>query len=138
MCLSTVDENGLPKARSVNYAIGNDHGELFFITSRQSKKIKEIEHNHNVFVVIDHNCPAMGELHNLKYLRATGKAYIAKTPEENKQAFELVWERFPYLKNLPCNQHDFVGVKVKLSEVTVYDNTIQFGFTEQVIFPRSN
>jgi general stress protein 26 len=134
MCVSTVDEKGMPKARSVDYAMGENESILYFITNKATDKVKEIKNNNNVFVVIDHDCDSMEELQQLRYIKATGKAYISETPEETQKAFKYILQKFPYLKDLPGDPSDFVGVRVELDKVTLTDNTVQFGYMEDVSY----
>lgn len=132
--LSTVDEKGLPKCRSVDFAIGEDESILYFVTHKMSNKVQQIRHNNNVFVVVDHDCRSMEELQQLLYIRSTGKAYIVDTPEEAPKAFGLILQKFPHLKALPGDPGDFLVVRVELSQVTVSDNTVHFGYTEEVAY----
>ncbi|MBZ4688470.1 MAG: pyridoxamine 5-phosphate oxidase-related FMN-binding protein [Clostridiales bacterium] len=134
MSVGTVDENGMPKVRSVDYAMGEDESTLYFITHKATDKVREINNNNNVYIVIDHDCDSMEELQKLKYIKATGKAYISKTPEEAQKAFGYILQKFPYLKDLPGEPSDFVGVRVELEKVIVTDNTVHFGYTEEVTY----
>lgn len=134
MNISTVDENGMPKARGVDYAMGEDESVLYFITHKTTSKVKEIQANNNVFIVIDHDCDSMEELGQLRYIKATGKAYISETPEQAQKAFGLILQKFPYLKDLPGEPSDFVGVRVELEKVMLTDNTVHFGHTEEVAY----
>lgn len=134
MSISTVDENGMPKARGVDYAMGEDESVLYFITHKMSDKVKEIKANNNVFVVIDHDCHSMEELVKLRYIKASGKAYIGETPEKIQKAFGLIIEKFPFLKDLPGDPSDFVGVRVELDRALLTDNTVQFGHTEEIFY----
>ncbi|SHJ75564.1 pyridoxamine 5'-phosphate oxidase family protein [Paramaledivibacter caminithermalis] len=134
MCICTVDENGMPKGRSVDYATGEDESILYFITNKETDKINEIKNNSNVFIVIDHDCDSMEELQQLRYIKATAKAYICESPEEVQKAFGYVMQKFPYLKDLPGEPSDFVGIKVELEKVTLTDNTVHFGYMEDVLY----
>lgn len=134
MNISTVNEEGMPRARSVDYAMGEDESVLYFITQKTTDKVKEIKANNNVFIVVDHDCDSMEELSNLRYIKATGKAYIGETPEEAQRAFGLIIEKFPYLKDLPGDPRDFVGIRVELDKVTLTDNTVHFGHTEELTY----
>jgi hypothetical protein len=51
-----------------------------------------------------------------------------------EEAFGLLMQKFPFIKDLPGDPSDFVGIKVELKEVLVTDNTIQFGHTETVAY----
>lgn len=134
MNISTVNEEGVPRARSVDYAMGEDESVLYFITQKTTDKVKEIKANNNVFIVVDHDCDSMEELSKLKYIKATGKAYIGEAPEETQRAFGLIIEKFPYLKDLPGDPRDFVGIRVELDKVTLTDNTVHFGYTEELTY----
>ncbi|MHB8171888.1 MAG: hypothetical protein ACYDG6_10155 [Thermincolia bacterium] len=79
-----------------------------------------------------HDCDSMEELQQLTYIRAAAKAYISETPEEVQKAFGAILQKFPYLKDLPGEPSDFVGVRVELGTVKLIDNTVGFGYTEEV------
>ncbi|MDA8235427.1 MAG: pyridoxamine 5'-phosphate oxidase family protein [Clostridia bacterium] len=130
--IATVDANGLPRVRSVDYALGGQEGEIVFITHKLSDKVKEISNNNNVYIVIDHDCDSMAELQQLTYIRGAAKAYISETPEEVQKVFGAILQKFPYLKDLPGEPSDFVGVRVELSTVKLIDNTVGFGYSEEV------
>jgi len=68
----------------------------------------------------------------LKYIKGSATAAIIQDPQEMQNAFGLMMQKFPFLKDLPGDSSDFVGVKVQLKEVLVTDNTIEFGHTETV------
>ena len=51
-----------------------------------------------------------------------------------QKIFGLVIEKFPFLKDLPGDPADFVGVRINFGEVLLTDNTIQFGHTEAVSY----
>ncbi|MBC2582180.1 pyridoxamine 5'-phosphate oxidase family protein [Clostridium sp. DJ247] len=134
MYVGTVDEKGLPKVRSVDYVVGENESVLYFVTYNASDKVKEIKTNNNVFIVIDHDCNSIEELQELKYIRATGKAYISENPKEIQKAFELLLQKFPFMKDLPGDPSSFVVIRVELHKVTLTDNTIHFAYTEEVSY----
>lgn len=134
LCLATIDENSMPKARSVDYAMDKDESVLYFVTNKCTDKVKEIEKNNNVYVVIDHDCSSMEELQNLRYIRATAKAYICDTPTEIQKIFGILLQKFPYLKDLPGDPSNFIGIRVELEKVTLIDNTVHFGYTERITY----
>lgn len=134
MTLATVDADGLPKARSVDFAMGDDESMLYFITFKGTDKVEELKRNNNVYVVIDHDCNSMAELQNLKYFKATGKAYLCDTPDEIQKAFGLLMQKLPFLKDLPGEPSDFIAFRVELEKVTVIDNAVSFGHNEQVAY----
>ncbi|MCG8502583.1 MAG: pyridoxamine 5'-phosphate oxidase family protein [Firmicutes bacterium] len=132
MSVATVDEKGMPKVRSVDYAMGEDESVLYFITHKATHKVKELAANNRIYISIDHDCDTMEELQQLRYIKGSAKAYIGDTPEKSQKAFQAVIQKFPYLKDLPGEPSDFVGVRVELESVQLTDNTVHFGYTEEV------
>ncbi len=51
MHLSTVNADGKPKCRGIDYVDGESENQLYFITNKNSDKIKEMKNNNNVFNV---------------------------------------------------------------------------------------
>lgn len=132
MTLCTVDEQGFPKGRSVDYAMGEDEKTVYMITMKNTDKVKEIANNNNVFVVIDYDVEGMEELSKVQYVKAKGKAYLAENDEETMIAFGKIVAKYPYLQGLPGEPSDFVGVRIELSEASITDNTVHFGYTEKI------
>ena len=132
--LATVDSKGLPHVRSVDYAQGDRENILYFITRKDSRKAQQIKQDGNISFAIDHDCPTWQDLQKLRYIKGSGKAVLLEDPQEMQKAFGLIMEKFPYLKDLPGDPADFVGIKVSLEEVFVSDNTIAFGHTETVTY----
>lgn len=130
--VGTVDENGMPKVRSVDYAMGEDESVLYFITHKTTDKVKEMKKNNSIYIVIDHDCHSMEALQKLVYIKGNAKAYVSETPEEAQKAFQVILQKFPHLKDLPGDPSDFVGVRVELETVKLTDNTVHFGYTEEV------
>jgi len=71
---------------------------------------------------------------SLKYIKSTGTATLIEDPQEMEKAHGLLMEKSSYLKDLPGEPSDFVGVKVSFKEVFITDNTIHFGHTQTVIY----
>ncbi len=132
--IATLDADGMPCVRSVDYAMGESENVLFFITQKTSRKIQQIKSNGTIAFAIDHDCKSMEELQALKYIKGTGTASVIEDPAEMQNAFGLLLQKFPYLKDLPGDPSDFVGVKVAFKDALVTDNTIQFGHTESVAY----
>ena len=134
MHIATIDENGLPSVRGVDYAASEMDNVLYFITHKDSRKAKHFLNNKNVALVIDHDCPSIEELLKLKYIKGTGYVNIVEDPQEVQKAMGLLMQKFPFLKDLPGDPSDFVAVKVELKDIMVTDNTISFGNTETVSY----
>ena len=134
MHIATVNAAGIPFVRGVDFVVGDSENVLYFVTRQDSRKVQQIKGNRNIAFAIDHDCPTWDDLQKLKYIKGTGAAVLVEDPQEMEKAFGLLMQKFPYLKDLPGDPSDFVGVKVELKEVFVTDNTIQFGHTETVTF----
>ncbi|MBT8352587.1 MAG: pyridoxamine 5'-phosphate oxidase family protein [Deltaproteobacteria bacterium] len=132
--IATIDPNGLPCLRGVDYAEGEPENILYFLTRKDSRKIGHLAQNNNIAFAIDHDCPAWEDMAKLKYIKGTGTATVIDDPEEMQKAFGLLMQKFPFLAELPGEPSDFAGVKVELKHVLVTDNTIDFGNTEEIKF----
>jgi nitroimidazol reductase NimA-like FMN-containing flavoprotein (pyridoxamine 5'-phosphate oxidase superfamily) len=132
--IATIDADGNPCVRGVDYAVGDRDNILYFATRKDSRKVAQILKKGNVAVAIDHDCPEWDDLQQLKYLKGTGTATIVEDPEEMQKALGLLTQKFPFFENLPGDPTDFVAIKVDLKEVFVTDNTITFAHTEEVTF----
>ncbi len=132
--IATIDSNGLPCVRGVDYAAGNEENILYFVTKKDSRKIGHLVQNSNIAFAIDHDCPVWEDLAKLKYIKGTGTATVIEDPEEMQKAFGLLIQKFPFVAELPGEPSDFACIKVELKNVLVTDNTIEFGNTEEIIF----
>ena len=132
--IATIDGNGIPCVRGVDYAAGDRDNVLYFVTRKDSRKVEQIQKNGNVAIAVDHDCPQWEDLQQLKYFKGTGTAAIVEDPEEAQKAFGLLIQKFPFMENLPGDPSDFVAIKVVLNEVSVTDNTISFAHTEEISF----
>jgi general stress protein 26 len=130
--LATVDADGQPHVRGVDYAAEEGAGCIYFVTQKTSRKVQHIMGNQNISFVIDHDCPSWEMLQELIYIKGTGVANIVEDPEEMQKAFGLLMQKFPFLSELPGEPTDFVGVRIDFKEVLLTDNTISFGDTETV------
>ena len=132
MHLATVDSDGLPCLRGVDFAVGDEENILYFITQKNSRKVRQINNNNNIAISIDHDCPSWEDLGKLKYIKGTATAKVIDNPEEAMKAFGLLQQKFPFLAELPGDPSDFVSIKVELKNILVTDNTIKFGYTEEL------
>ncbi len=130
MHIATIDESGNPKVRGVDYAMGDLENELYFLTRKDSNKINHLSKNEQVSIAIDHDCPSMEDLNELKYIKATGKAAMIESQDETQKAMGLIIKKFPYLADIPGDPSTMVCVKVVLNQIILVDNTVSFGFEE--------
>ena len=131
---ATIDLNGVPCVRGVDYATGEAENILYFVTRKDSRKVEQLGKNNNIAFAIDHDCPAWEDLAALKYIKGTGTASVIDNPDEMQMAFGLLMKKFPFLADLPGDPSDFAGIKIELKNILVTDNTIEFGHTEEVNF----
>ena len=110
MRIATIDENGFPKARSVDFAADKeDESIIYFMTFKNANKVNELQNNNNVYVVIDKEADSMEELAQVLYIKASGKAYMVQTQEEMLKGMGLIMEKYPYLKRVNGqNINDFL------------------------------
>jgi len=132
MHLATLDSQGLPCVRGVDFALSDQKNILYFITRKDSRKVSQLAENKNIAFAIDQDCPDFNELLHLKYIKGTGTATIIENPEEMQKAFALLVKKFPFLADLPGDPADFAGCRVELKNILVTDNTIHFGHTEEI------
>jgi nitroimidazol reductase NimA-like FMN-containing flavoprotein (pyridoxamine 5'-phosphate oxidase superfamily) len=130
--IATLDSAGMPCVRSVDFVQSDDENILYFITRKDSRKAEQLKMNGNVAFAVDHDCPTGEDLQKLRYIKGTGSANFIEDPQEMQKAVGMLMQKLPFLKNLPGDPSDFVGVKVTLKEVLVTDNTIEFGHTDTV------
>ncbi len=130
--IATLDSEGFPCVRGVDFAVGDREDILYFVTRKDSRKVQQISDNGKVAIAIDHDCPGWDDLQKRKYIKGTGTAALIEDPEEMQKAFGLLIKKFPFFENLPGEPSDFVGIKVELNEVLVSDNTISFAHTKKV------
>lgn len=129
--LATLDENGFPNVRSVDFAIDpEDESKIYFTTFNATNKVKEIAANNNVYVVVDKAAMTIEELAQVKYIRGNGKAYLVDTPEEGQKAMGLLLGKYPFLKDLPGDPSMMSLYRIELEKVNVTDNSMGFGHVD--------
>lgn len=134
MHIATIDPDGSPCVRGVDYAAGDPANLLYFVTRKDSRKVSQISQDNRIAIAIDHDCPEFETLAKVKYIKATGTAAVIDTPDEMQKAMGLLMAKFPFLSDLPGDPDDFAGICVKLEHVLVTDNSISFGHTEKIEF----
>lgn len=133
--LATIDENGMPKVRSVDFAADKeDESIVYFMTFKGANKVKELMNNNNVHIVVDEDARSMGELAQVLYVKGSGKAYPIQTPEEAQKAMGHILGKYPFLKDIPGDSSSMMLFKIELDKVAVTDNKVGFGHTEEHIY----
>lgn len=134
MHIATINADGHPAVRGVDFVKGVNEQELYFLTRKDSNKVAQINENCNVSIAIDHDCPTKEDLMQLYYLKATATAEIVTNPTEANHAMGLLMQKLPFLTELPGEKEDFLVGKVTLKEVSVTDNRVNFGHTEVLAY----
>lgn len=134
MHVATIDEDGNPNVRGVDYIDGDQENEIFFITNKFTHKIEEIKINNKVAVSIDKDCTDFKELKELKYLKALGIAEIIEDQDTIEEVFTKLAHKYPYMKNLPIEPDEFVAIRIVLKEISLIDNSLGIGHMEGITF----
>ena len=134
MSFATIDENGIPTVRGIDYTVGDADNVLYFMSRKASRKISHIRNNPAVGFAIVRECPNPQELARAKFLKGTGEAFVIDDMEEAKKASVLVLKRYPFMVNLPGYPSEFVCVRLEMKNVLVSDHTVGVGHIEEVNF----
>jgi general stress protein 26 len=130
--LATVDENGFPKVRSVDFvADKEDESILYFMSFKLANKVNELHNNNNVYIVVDKDANSMEELSQALFVRGSGKAYQILSPEEMQKSMALYFEKYPYLKDMPGDPSMMMLFRIELDKVIVTDSRVSFGHIEE-------
>ncbi len=131
MRLATINENGLPSVRSVDFAADReDESIIYFMSFKLANKVKELQNNNNVHILVDKDANSMEELSQVVYVRGSGKVHPVQTPEEMQKSMGLYFEKYPYLKDMPGDPSMMMMFRIELDKVTVTDSRVSFGHTE--------
>lgn len=131
MRIGTLDQNGMPNVRSVDYVNDPiDESKIYFTTFTQSQKVEEIENNNRVYVVVDNDANTIEELAKIKYLRGFGYASKVVEPLEMKNAMELLIKKYPFLTQLPGDPSMMTCFRIDLEDVNITDNSVDFGHVD--------
>jgi len=98
--LATIDSTGQPQVRTVNPFPANDQLIVWFATSRDSRKVKELRKNPKVSVYYADHVNAKG------YVNITGNAEVI----DNKEL--LMKMKRDYWKDIPHWEELFVLIKI--------------------------
>ncbi len=133
--LGTLDANGFPNVRSVDFAVDpQDESKIYFTTFTATNKVKEIAADNRVYVVVDDAAHTIEELSQIQYIRGTGEAFQVATPEEMQKAMGLLMTKYPFLKDLPGDPSMMSVYRIEMKEVKVTDNSLGFGHMDVVTY----
>ncbi|WFD11918.1 pyridoxamine 5'-phosphate oxidase family protein [Tepidibacter hydrothermalis] len=129
--LATLDENGFPNVRSVDFANDiEDESKIYFTTFKETNKVKELANNNKVYIVVDKSANSIEELAKIQYIRGTGVATELDSLEEIQKAMGLLMTKYPFLKDLPGDPSMMSLFRIDLKEVKVTDNSLGFGHVD--------
>ncbi|WP_310603101.1 pyridoxamine 5'-phosphate oxidase family protein [Anaerosporobacter sp.] len=110
--LTTVDEEGNPDIRAIGGFQFEDNA-LYFGTGKDTNKVKQLEHNPNVTILVQHEGQKMP---NFKNVTIYGKAYPVKE-DEFQGAVDIIKKRRPQLNLDGSKQHVYKVIAEKLKIV---------------------
>lgn len=129
--LATLDESGFPNVRSVDYAIDSENESIiYFTTFTGTNKVKEIEANKHVYIVVDKSANSIEELSQIQYIRAKGVASKLMSQSEMQTAMGLLMRKYPFLSELPGDPSMMSLFRIDLKEIKVTDNSLGFGHVD--------
>ncbi|BEP28202.1 pyridoxamine 5'-phosphate oxidase family protein [Helicovermis profundi] len=132
--IATVTKEGMPKVRSVDFAVDKeDLRKFYFMTFKNTEKVEELNNNNNVYITMDKEANSMEELSKICYIKGSGKANLLLEEEKIKKAMGLLLQKYPYLENLTGDPSLINVYEVKLEEILLTDNSISFGHTDVIV-----
>jgi len=128
IALATSTLNGKPLTHTVAYI--NKGPTVYFSTSNQSRKVKNIQENPNVaYSVYDET----EHLEDIRFIQMEGTATIVSNKEESREALNMLNQKFPSMSILSSDPD---GVIIKISPKICYfsDYIRRFGQKDKVKF----
>lgn len=133
--LGTLDMEGFPNVRSVDFAHDpEDESKIYFTTFNATNKVKEIEKDNRVYIVVDDSAHSIEELAQIKYIRGHGQAFVVNQAEEMQKAMGLLLTKYPFLKDLRGDPSQMSVYRVELKEVKITDNSLGFGHVDVISY----
>lgn len=117
LSFATADENGNPFVRSVEYV--NKGPDIFFLTDKNSTKIKHIKNNPNVAFTVDED---LDDWSKIQGIQMRGEAYVVEQEDEKEQAFNMLMAKFPQFAEMEAEGIEICIVKIKPKTGTFIDS----------------
>ncbi len=128
MTIATIRDDGFPQATTVSFV--NDGMTLFFGTSADSQKARNIDKNNKVSLTID--CD-YDEWDAIRSLSMGGLATRVTDEEEFQKVGDLLLKKFPQAANYePDNAFELAFYRIDPTVVSLIDYSQEFGHTEEV------
>ncbi len=126
MSLATTRADGWPHCSMVGFA--EDGLDLYFVVSRHSQKLANIQRDNRVAIVIGRD---VIDPRSISGLSIAARAQEVEDPAERNKAVKLLLDRRPALRELAPPTPDHSAVMVAKPEVvTILDYSVSFGHTE--------
>jgi nitroimidazol reductase NimA-like FMN-containing flavoprotein (pyridoxamine 5'-phosphate oxidase superfamily) len=128
MTLATVRSDGYPQTSIVSYV--NDGLTLYFGTSEESQKAKNIDYSEKVSLSINRPRRDWLEIENVSL---GGVATIIKDPSEHHKVRSLLFSKYPEIAAYaPSTDSEAVLYRIDPVVVTLLDYTRGFGFSKTI------
>lgn len=127
LTLATLREDGYPQANTVTYA--NDDLIIYFNTSADSRKIKNIMTCNKVSLAIDRDYE---DWNKIKGLSMAATAEVLTNPGEIQKAVGCVMKKFPFLKDMPEPEEPMAVVKITPMIISVLNYELGFGHADLI------
>ena len=128
MTIATVRQDGYPQATTVSYV--NDGLTIYFGTSTDSQKARNIAQNNKVSLTINRG---YGNWDEIEGLSIGGLATRVTDPAEQEKVAGLLFEKFPQIADYaPEDTEDVVLFRVDAKVISLLDYRKGFGHTELV------
>lgn len=128
MTIATQREDGFPQATTVSFV--NDGLTIYFITTEETQKFKNIKNNNKVSMTINRNYSNWNEIEGLSL---GGIAKLISDPDEQERIGNLLIKKFPqaaeYEDSTPEN---LAFVRIDPIIISILDYNKGFGHTELI------
>lgn len=129
MTIATVREDGYPQATTVSYM--NDGLILFFGTSADAQKARNIDRNSKVSVTIDSK---YDDWDKIRSLSMGALASRVSDPDEIEKVGSLLMKKFPQAEGYePDESFEMVFYRIDPKVISLIDYSKGFGHTEEVM-----
>ena len=129
LTLATLREDGYPQATTVTYI--NDDLTIYFITARDSQKVKNITSCNKVSLTIDKDYE---DWKKVKGLSMAAAAEVLTNPDEIENAMNWFVKKFPFVADMPQPEDPMAlaVVKIRPKIISVLNYELGFGHTDLV------
>lgn len=128
MTIATVREDGFPQATTVSYM--NDGMTIYFGTSADSQKARNIEKNNKVSLTIDASYESWDAIRSLSMGAVANRVEDA---DEIEKLGRLLVKKFPEAENyVPDDTFELAYFRIDPKVISLIDYSKEFGHTEEV------